>query len=83
MDLSRSEQLGQFILNQHATIRQTAKVFGISKSTVHLDVSKKLKTINFNLYKKVKVVLENNYNQRNIRGGEATRKKYLNLKNKG
>ena len=80
MDLSRSEQLGQFILNQHATIRQTAKVFGISKSTVHLDVSKKLKTINFNLYKKVKVVLENNYNQRNIRGGEATRKKYLNLK---
>ena len=69
--------IGLYIENAKETIRETAKVFGISKSSVHLDVSKRLKKIDFSLYENVKKILENNFNQKHIRGGEATRKKYL------
>lgn len=80
-NIRRAEMLGEFIVKTKATIRKTASVFSISKSTVHVEVSKRLKFINFQLYKQVKSVLEINFIERNKRGGNATRLKYLKLKN--
>ena len=65
-----------YIANTNATVRETALVFHFSKSTVHKDVSERLKTIDKDLYKKVKKVLEKNLSERHIRGGLATKKKY-------
>lgn len=67
---------GNYILSNKTTIRQTAKYFGLSKSTVHNDLSKRLKCANFTLYKEVYKVLRQNFALKNIRGGEATRRKY-------
>ena len=80
--MSRPEDLAQYIILNNCTIRAAAKVFNISKSTVHLDVSKRFKFVNLDLYKKVKIVLENNFNQKSFRGGQATKNRYLMLKNK-
>ncbi len=77
---SRAEMLGEFIVKTKSTIRKTATVFCVSKSTVHVDVSKRLKNINFNLYKQVQIVLKNNFMERNIRGGNATKLKYAKQK---
>ena len=74
----RTVILGEYIVEHGSTVRDTAKSFGISKSTVHKDVSKRLKSINPGLYVQVKKVLEHNKAQRHIRGGMATRNKYLN-----
>ena len=68
--------LGLYIVENNATVRSTATRFGISKSTVHKDVTQTLKTINKSLYLDVKSVLEKNKEERHIRGGEATKKKY-------
>ena len=68
--------LGRYIAEHRATVRTTAKVFGISKSTVHKDVSENLKKVNPQLYNQVKKILEINKHERHIRGGIATRKKY-------
>ena len=76
----RPKILGEYIATNNSTIRNTAAVFGISKSTVHIDVSHKLKNLDFDLYVKVKKILENNFKERNIRGGIATRAKYQKLK---
>ena len=78
--LTRPEVLGDYIAKHNATIRETARVFNISKSTVHIDVSKKLKKINLMLYKQVKTILDINFKEKNIRGGNATKKKYELLK---
>ncbi len=72
----RAIELGQYIIESKATVRSTAKKFGVSKSTVHKDVSERLKYVNPQLYSQVKLVLELNKAQRHIRGGMATRKKY-------
>ena len=72
----RAVELGEYIIQSKATVRKTAKKFGISKSTVHKDVSERLKKVNPQLYRKVKSVLEINKAQRHIRGGMATRRKY-------
>lgn len=72
----RSIILGEYIVKNKATVRYTAKQFGISKSTVHKDVSQKLKITNPNLYKQVKEILDENKAQRHIRGGLATKQKY-------
>lgn len=72
----RSIILGEYILKNKATVRRTAKQFGISKSTVHKDVSQKLKITNPRLYNQVKEILEENKAQRHIRGGLATKHKY-------
>ena len=72
--------LGEYIIESKATVRRAAKKFGISKSTVHKDVSQRLKNVNPALYKEVREILETNKNQRHIRGGIATRNKYLMLK---
>lgn len=72
----RAVELGEYIIKNKATVRSTAKKFGVSKSTVHKDVAQRLKTIDPQLYRKVKVILEFNKSQRHIRGGIATRLKY-------
>ncbi len=76
----RAIKLGEYISREKATVRKAAKCFGISKSTVHKDVSQRLQNINSSLYEEVKKVLEINKAQRHIRGGFATKNKYA-LKN--
>ena len=73
----RTVILGEYIVEHGSTVRDAAKSFGISKSTVHKDVSQRLRRINPHLYGEVKRVLEHNKAQRHIRGGLATREKYL------
>ena len=65
-----------FILKNKGTVRSVAKFFGVSKSTVHNDLSKKLRTLNLSIYKQVNSLLKINLSERHIRGGEATRRKY-------
>ncbi|MBQ2971237.1 MAG: sporulation transcriptional regulator SpoIIID [Ruminococcus sp.] len=78
----RAIQLGEYIAKNKATVRLTAKKYNISKSTVHKDVSERLKTINLPLYKEVRKVLDTNKEERHIRGGIATREKYSKLSKK-
>lgn len=73
----RACELAVYIIDTGATVRAAAKKFGISKSTVHKDISQRLPQYNQTLYKKVRYVLEENKAQRHIRGGIATRNKYL------
>ncbi|MDR0917858.1 MAG: sporulation transcriptional regulator SpoIIID [Oscillospiraceae bacterium] len=82
MPNERAAELGEYIVNNKATVRATAAKFGISKSTVHKDVSERLEKINPNLFEQVKEVLEFNKQERHIRGGEATKKKYAAVKKK-
>ena len=72
----RAVILGEYILDTGATVRATAKVFKISKSTVHKDVTERLCHDNPQLYRLVKEVLEKNKQERHIRGGMATKRKY-------
>ena len=72
----RAVELGEYIIENNATVRAAAKKFHISKSTVHKDVSDRLQAVNPQLYGKVRHVLEVNKAQRHIRGGIATREKY-------
>ena len=67
---------GEYIVENNATVRSTAAVFGVGKSTVHKDVTVALKELDANLYGEVKKVLEKNLSERHIRGGMATREKY-------
>ncbi|MGN0613151.1 MAG: sporulation transcriptional regulator SpoIIID [Porcipelethomonas sp.] len=76
----RAVILGQYIVENNATVRTAAKNFGISKSTVHKDVSERLMKIQPQLYSEVKKILEKNKRERHIRGGMATKKKYEQLK---
>ncbi len=76
----RSSALGQYIAENRATVREAAAQFGISKSTVHKDVTEKLKRDNPALYAAVAEILAQNKAERHLRGGEATRQKYLNLR---
>lgn len=76
----RAVILGQYILENNATVRKAAKKFGISKSTVHKDVSERLPKTAPLLYPEVKKVLEKNKRERHIRGGLATKKKYEEMK---
>ena len=77
----RAIELATYITDTNSTVRVAAKKFGISKSTVHTDVTKRLKCINPALYKEVRKILEENKAQRHIRGGEATKEKYKHLHN--
>ena len=76
----RAISLAQYIIENNATVRQTAKKFNISKSTVHKDVSERIRSINESLYQQVKLVLEQNKSERHIRGGLATKCKYERLR---
>ncbi len=76
----RCVSLGKYIVDNGATVRSAAKVFGISKSTVHQDITARLEKVNPALQKQVKEVLEKNKQERHIRGGLATKKKYSDMK---
>jgi len=69
------------INDTHDTIRKTAKIYGYSKSTIHNDVSIKLKEIDQSLYEQTKKILNENFAQKHLRGGDATKKKYLKKEN--
>lgn len=77
----RALELGEYIVENKATVRTAAKAFSVSKSTVHIDVTKRLKNIDAALYGQVREILEINKAQRHIRGGIATKEKYQNLHN--
>lgn len=72
----RAEELALYLIENRTTVRAAAKQFGISKSTVHKDISERLPLYNRSLWLQVKALLEENKAQRHIRGGMATRKKY-------
>lgn len=72
----RAVAIANYIIDHNATVRQTAKKFGISKSTVHKDVTDRLEHINPSLAAQARVVLDVNKSERHIRGGLATREKY-------
>lgn len=76
----RCVMLGAYIIEHNATVRATAQKFGISKSTVHKDVTEILRRVNPGMYIAVREVLEINKQERHLRGGEATRRKYRNKK---
>jgi putative DeoR family transcriptional regulator (stage III sporulation protein D) len=67
---------GEYIVENKTTIRKTAKHFNCGKSTVHKDITKKLKWIDYELYKQVREVLNLNLSERHIRGGESTKLKF-------
>ncbi|HCO62367.1 MAG TPA: sporulation transcriptional regulator SpoIIID [Clostridiales bacterium] len=72
----RACEMALYIIEEKATVRAAAAKFGISKSTVHKDLSERLPAFNHHLYEQVKQVLEENKAERHIRGGIATRRKY-------
>ena len=72
----RACELAQYIIENRSTVRAAAKKFGISKSTVHKDLSERLPLYNRNPFLQVKAILDENKAQRHIRGGIATRRKY-------
>lgn len=76
----RAIKLAHYIIESKDTVRGAAKKFGISKSTVHKDVSERLKKINPRLAKEVRKILDENKAERHIRGGMATKLKYSHLK---
>ena len=73
----RAVEIAGYIIDTNATVRQTAKKFGVSKSTVHKDVTDRLIQINPELASQARKVLDVNKSERHIRGGMATREKYL------
>lgn len=72
----RAIKLGEYIVETGATVRQAARVFCVSKSTVHKDVTVRLAELNTGLCREVKAVLEGNKAERHLRGGQATKQKY-------
>ena len=72
----RAMSIANYIIDNNATVRQTAKTFGVSKSTVHKDVTDRLMQINPALAKQARKVLDVNKSERHIRGGLATKEKY-------
>ncbi len=71
--------LGEYLLEHRCTVRSVAQAFGISKSTVHKDVTETLRHVNKALYLEVFELLQKNKQERHLRGGEATRKKYIQM----
>ena len=78
----RAVELGEYILENRTTVRAAAQHFGVSKSTVHKDISQRLRRINPELCRGVRKILEINKSERHLRGGLATKIKYLNLRKK-
>ena len=72
----RARTLAQWIVANRATVRAAARRFGVSKSTVHKDITERLILIDRLLYEKVRLILEQNKAERHLRGGDATRRKY-------
>jgi len=72
----RALEIASYMILTKATVRQTAKIFKVSKSTVHKDISERLPRINPNIWESIRKVLDSNKAERHIRGGRATRLKY-------
>lgn len=72
----RTVNLSHYIIDKKATVRAAAKYFGVSKSTVHKDITERLGKINKNLASEVRKILDENKSERHLRGGMATKKKY-------
>ena len=79
----RCELLAVYMIETGETVRGAAAKFGVSKSTVHKDITEKLRRQNPSLYQEVKAVLEKNKSERHLRGGEATKQKYKTLRDHG
>lgn len=77
----RACELAVYIIETGATVRSAARHFGVSKSTVHKDLSQRLPQYNRQLYNQVRCILDKNKAQRHIRGGLATKEKYLRIRN--
>lgn len=75
----RATEIARYIIDNNATVRQAAKFFGISKSTVHKDVTERLAQVNPALAKEARKILDVNKSERHIRGGLATKEKYQHL----
>ncbi len=75
----RAVEIANYIVDEKSTVRQAAKKFGVSKSTIHKDVTERLLRINPSLAGKVRKVLDLNKSERHIRGGLATKEKYLHM----
>lgn len=80
-DKERCIRLAEYLIEHRSTVRATAKYFGISKSTVHKDLSEKLPHLSASLYREAKSVLQRNKAERHLRGGQATKMKYRLLRN--
>jgi len=78
----RSEELAKYLIENQSTVRDAAAYFGISKSTVHKDITERLPQVNPGLSAEARNLLNKNKSERHLRGGEATRKKYLKRKTK-
>ena len=78
----RTKQLAIYIIQEGATVRKAGKVFGLGKSTVHYDLTKRLPFVDRELYEEVRYILNKNFKEKNIRGGIATKNKYLSKKAK-
>ncbi len=76
----RTIQVARHVFETKETIRQAAKVFNLSKSTVHTDLSTRLKKVDADLYEKVKKILDKNFEEKHIRGGNSTKEKYAKQK---
>ncbi|MBR6653079.1 MAG: sporulation transcriptional regulator SpoIIID [Anaerotignum sp.] len=74
----RAVEVAKFMIHTNATVRETAKKFGISKSTVHKDITDRVEKIDPDLASSVRKVLEVNKAERHLRGGMATKRKYMN-----
>ena len=72
----RVEEVSQYIVRSRATVRDAAQVFGVSKSTIHKDITERLGQMDAHRAQEVKSILDQNKAERHIRGGEATRRKY-------
>ena len=75
----RAIEIANYIIEERTTVRQAAKKFGVSKSTIHKDVTDRLVQINPSLASKAREILDLNKSERHIRGGLATREKYLHM----
>ena len=75
----RAVEIAYYIIENQATVRQTARQFGVSKSTIHKDVTDRLSQINPQLAREARKILDYNKQERHIRGGMATREKYLHM----
>ena len=73
---NRVLMVANYILQTGSTVRRTANVFDVSKSTIHYDVAYRLKKINYALYVKIHKILQTNFNEKHLRGGQATKLKY-------
>lgn len=78
--IARVEDISNYIISTKATIRDTAKVFGVSKSTVHKDIQERLKEIDKEKYNQIENIFQEHIDVRHILGGESTKIKYLRLK---